>query len=184
MFEVSNCWQHKKGIGILGQSILIRVLSQSQAQFLSKEQFKKFGRESTQFCKIKPFLEQICTIYMRFLCLNFTHWQNHQHLFSKNIPIANFGNFWCQNGRNLGAFIRVKFGLKVLLRVKGLTFCNSVLQTQVKKPKTQLKSRLVGIMIEGSLNVRGLKPSHDYPCWSLHFTSCWLFSLFKFQGRC
>ena len=62
---------------------------------------------------------------MRFLCLNFTHWQNHQHLFSKNIPIANFGHFWCQNGCNLGAFIRVKFGLKVLLRVKRLTFCNS-----------------------------------------------------------
>ena len=136
------------------------------------------------FAKLSLFLKQICTIYMRFLCLNFTHWQNHQHLFSKNIPIANFGHFWCQNGRNLGALIRVKFGLKVLLRVKGLTFCNSVLQTQVKKPKTQLKSLLVGNMIVGSLNVGILKPSHDYPCWSLHFTSCWLFSLFKFQGRC
>ena len=47
------------------------------------------------------------------------HWQNHEHLFSKSIPIV---QFWCQN---LGIFLRVKFGLKVLLRVKRLTFCNS-----------------------------------------------------------
>ena len=43
-------------------------------------------------------------------------------MFSKSIP---FFQCWCQNGCNLGVFLRVKFGLKVLLRVKRLTFCNS-----------------------------------------------------------
>ena len=101
--------------------------------------------ESTKFCKIWAFLEQICTIYMRLLCLNFTHWQNHQHLFSKNIPIANFGHFWCQNGRNLGAFIRVIFGLKVLLRVKRLTFCNSAIAFSFVKMCAQKANELANI---------------------------------------
>ena len=45
--------------------------------------------------------------------------------FSKTILFVTFIQFKCKNCRHLRFFLRVKFGLKVLLRVKELTFRNS-----------------------------------------------------------
>ena len=39
--------------------------------------------------------------------------------------------FWCQNGRDLRASLRVKFGLKVLLHVKRLTFSFYTITPQI-----------------------------------------------------
>ena len=44
---------------------------------------------------------------------------------SWDILFVSFVQFECQNCRNLLAFLRAKFGLKILLCVKELTFCNS-----------------------------------------------------------
>ena len=43
----------------------------------------------------------------------------------KIIHVVSLVQLRCKNCRDLRDFLRVKFGLKVLLRVKVLTFCNS-----------------------------------------------------------
>ena len=48
-------------------------------------------------------------------------------------PFCSNVQFKYQNWRVLRAFLRVKFGLKVFLRVKELTFCNSALLRQTKE---------------------------------------------------
>ena len=71
---------------------------------------------------MKPFLEEVCTTYVKCLCLNFHNLTELSTSVLQKYPLC---QFWCQNGRDLRAFLRVKVGLKVLLRVKRLTFCNS-----------------------------------------------------------
>ena len=66
--------------------------------------------------KMKPFLEEICTTYVKCLCLNF---HNLTETSTSVLQKYLLCQFWCQNGRDLRAFLRVKFGLTVL------TFSNS-----------------------------------------------------------
>ena len=54
-------------------------------------------------------------------------------MFSKNIHVVSFVQFKCQNSCDLRAFLWINFGLKVLLRVKDLTFCNSVSSPSLRR---------------------------------------------------
>ena len=66
------------------------------------------------------------------------YWIGHRHWISPKAlklffsflsnlsSFVNFVSFKCQNCHELLAFLGVEIGLKVLLRVKELTFCNSV----------------------------------------------------------
>ena len=68
------------------------------------------------------------------------YWIGHRHwilpkalqLFFKIVLFVNFVPFQCQNCHELHAFLGVNIGLKVLLRVKELTFCNSGLVATIK----------------------------------------------------
>ena len=79
--------------------------------------------ENTLFYKMKPFLEEICITYVKCLCLNFHDLTESSTFVLQKYPLC---QFWCQNDRDLRAFLRVKFGFMVLVRVKRLTFCNSI----------------------------------------------------------
>ena len=49
----------------------------------------------------------------------------------KSIHVVSLVQLRCKNCRDLRVFLRVKFGLKVLLRVKDLTFRNSASQCTI-----------------------------------------------------
>ena len=62
---------------------------------------------------MKPFLEEICTTYVKCLCLNFHNLTESSTSVLQKYP---FSQFWRPNGRAVGDFLQVKFGLKVVLR--------------------------------------------------------------------
>ena len=81
-----------------------------------------------QFGKKKPFWERTCSMYERFVKdlwvenkSNLAGWST---AVLQKYPLCLLCSI-CQNCRNLRAFLGVKFGSTVLLRVKELPFCNS-----------------------------------------------------------
>ena len=65
----------------------------------------------------QAFLGNICTTYVLFLCLNWPYLIGRSTFVLQSIFLFCFVQFKCQNCSNLSVFLRVKFGLKVLLPV-------------------------------------------------------------------
>ena len=84
----------------------------------------------------------------------------------------------CQTCRDLRAFLGVKSGLVILVRVKDLTFSNSVTKSVTMSAMNRLTSRKLIVVItdaQGMILLRGrdCTPKHFHPDWEVEANQPW-----------